>query len=141
MTSDEENDESLLDGEEKELFDSVMDSVQLDIKYSTANGNDKEVSDSDILARLAKLKEGMPVSNSIKTTTTSTIAVTKTPSPPVEDDDPPLCSLCDLDAKLQCIHEDCEGDVFCNRCWKETHLGPAAFDETYRSHKNRPIKK
>ena len=31
----------------------------------------------------------------------------------------PWCELCNEDAQLRCI--SCDGDLFCRRCWKETH--------------------
>ena len=31
----------------------------------------------------------------------------------------PWCELCNEDAQLRCI--GCDSDLFCRRCWKETH--------------------
>jgi len=36
-----------------------------------------------------------------------------------EDDELPWCELCNEDAQLRCL--GCDGDLYCRRCWKETH--------------------
>lgn len=42
------------------------------------------------------------------------------------------CTVCLEDATLRCL--GCDDDVYCTRCWREMHLGPAAaFDD--RTHK------
>lgn len=49
-----------------------------------------------------------------------------------DDDMDGWCTVCLEDATLQC--RGCDDDVYCTRCWREMHIGPAAgFDE--RSHK------
>ncbi|KAG6026633.1 hypothetical protein E4U41_001221 [Claviceps citrina] len=49
-----------------------------------------------------------------------------------DDDMDSWCTVCLEDATLRCT--GCDGDVYCTRCWREMHVGPAAhFDD--RSHK------
>jgi len=45
-----------------------------------------------------------------------------------DDDMDSWCTVCLEDATLRC--QGCDGDVYCTRCWREMHLGPAAhFDD------------
>lgn len=38
------------------------------------------------------------------------------------------CVVCLEDGAIKCV--DCDGDVYCARCWKEMHVGPSAgYDE------------
>ncbi|KAK2601668.1 hypothetical protein QQS21_004742 [Conoideocrella luteorostrata] len=49
-----------------------------------------------------------------------------------DDDVDSWCTVCLEDATLRCL--GCDEDVYCTRCWREMHIGPAAhFDE--RDHK------
>ncbi|KAI5459172.1 hypothetical protein BGZ63DRAFT_360946 [Mariannaea sp. PMI_226] len=49
-----------------------------------------------------------------------------------DDDVDSWCNVCLEDATLRC--RGCHDDVYCTRCWREMHVGPAAaFDD--RSHK------
>lgn len=49
------------------------------------------------------------------------------PSPASDDDVDTWCIICLDDATLQCI--DCDGDLYCNRCWMEGHKGESAGPE------------
>lgn len=45
-----------------------------------------------------------------------------------DDDQKTWCVVCLEDATVRCV--GCEGDVYCARCWREMHVGPAAgWDE------------
>lgn len=49
-----------------------------------------------------------------------------------DDDVDSWCTVCLEDATLRCL--GCDNDVYCMRCWREMHVGPAAaFDD--RSHR------
>ncbi|KAH7156645.1 hypothetical protein EDB81DRAFT_757088 [Dactylonectria macrodidyma] len=49
-----------------------------------------------------------------------------------DDDVDSWCTVCLEDATLRCL--GCDDDVYCTRCWREMHVGPAAaFDD--RSHR------
>ncbi|OAR02850.1 hypothetical protein LLEC1_04643 [Akanthomyces lecanii] len=49
-----------------------------------------------------------------------------------DDDVDSWCTVCLEDATLRCL--GCDDDVYCARCWREMHVGPAAaFDD--RSHR------
>ncbi|KAJ4165197.1 hypothetical protein LMH87_006839 [Akanthomyces muscarius] len=49
-----------------------------------------------------------------------------------DDDVDSWCTVCLEDATLRCL--GCDDDVYCARCWREMHMGPAAaFDD--RSHR------
>ncbi len=50
-----------------------------------------------------------------------------------DDDVDSWCTVCLEDATLRCL--GCDDDVYCTRCWKEMHVGPAAAfdDRTHRA--------
>ncbi|KAG5920475.1 hypothetical protein E4U61_007845 [Claviceps capensis] len=87
---------------------------------------------SDLTARMAALRHSADTSDLLPSVPTSQ------PSKPIkrltsktkytDDDIGSWCMVCLEDATLQCT--GCDGDVYCTRCWREMHLGPAAhFDD------------
>ncbi|KAI0849582.1 hypothetical protein F5Y00DRAFT_235176 [Daldinia vernicosa] len=45
-----------------------------------------------------------------------------------DEDQKTWCVVCLEDGAIRCL--DCDGDVYCARCWKEMHVGPSAgYDE------------
>ncbi|TWU76226.1 hypothetical protein ED733_004400 [Metarhizium rileyi] len=90
----------------------------------------------DITARMAALRaptstdDGLP---SVPTSKPSKRVNRLTSRTNYTDDDADSwCTVCLEDATLRCL--GCDGDVYCTRCWREMHTGPAAaWDE--RSHK------
>ncbi|KAL2211336.1 zinc finger, FYVE domain-containing protein [Sarocladium strictum] len=49
-----------------------------------------------------------------------------------DEDADSWCTVCLEDATVRCL--GCDGDVYCQRCWREMHVGPmAGYDE--RGHK------
>ncbi|KAG6063321.1 hypothetical protein E4U32_001377 [Claviceps aff. humidiphila group G2b] len=87
---------------------------------------------SDLTARMAALRHSTDTPDLLPSVPTSQ------PSKPVkrlssktkytDDDMDSWCTVCLEDATLQCT--GCDGDVYCTRCWREMHLGPAAhFDD------------
>ncbi|KAG6249582.1 hypothetical protein E4U23_002050 [Claviceps purpurea] len=87
---------------------------------------------SDLTARMAALRHSADTPDLLPSVPTSQ------PSKPVkrltsktkytDDDIDSWCMVCLEDATLQCT--GCDGDVYCTRCWREMHLGPAAhFDD------------
>ncbi|KAG5944013.1 hypothetical protein E4U59_007703 [Claviceps monticola] len=87
---------------------------------------------SDLTARMAALRYSADTPDLLPSVPTSQ------PSKPVkrltsktkynDDDIDSWCMVCLEDATLQCT--GCDGDVYCTRCWREMHLGPAAhFDD------------
>ncbi|KAI1378631.1 hypothetical protein F4677DRAFT_373567 [Hypoxylon crocopeplum] len=45
-----------------------------------------------------------------------------------DEDQKTWCVVCLEDGAIKCL--DCDGDIYCARCWKEVHVGPSAwFDE------------
>ncbi|KAI1474235.1 hypothetical protein F4774DRAFT_401318 [Daldinia eschscholtzii] len=45
-----------------------------------------------------------------------------------DEDQKTWCVVCLEDGAIRCL--DCDGDIYCARCWKETHVGPSAgYDE------------
>ncbi|OTA64199.1 hypothetical protein K449DRAFT_464107 [Hypoxylon sp. EC38] len=45
-----------------------------------------------------------------------------------DEDQKTWCIVCLEDGAIRCL--DCDGDVYCARCWKEMHVGPSAgYDE------------
>ncbi|KAG5933674.1 hypothetical protein E4U53_000916 [Claviceps sorghi] len=85
---------------------------------------------ADLTARMAALRHASP--------DMLPSAPTSRPSRPVkrltsqtaytDDDMDSWCTVCLEDATLRCT--GCDGDVYCTRCWREMHSGPAAFADT-----------
>ncbi|KAI1774752.1 hypothetical protein F4818DRAFT_418837 [Hypoxylon cercidicola] len=45
-----------------------------------------------------------------------------------DEDQKTWCVVCLEDGAIRCV--DCDGDVYCARCWREMHVGPSAgYDE------------
>ncbi|KAG4222391.1 hypothetical protein PC116_g29135, partial [Phytophthora cactorum] len=45
-----------------------------------------------------------------------------------DEDQKTWCVVCLEDGAIRCL--DCDGDIYCARCWKEMHVGPSAgYDE------------
>lgn len=45
-----------------------------------------------------------------------------------DEDQKTWCIVCLEDGAIKCL--DCDGDIYCARCWKEMHVGPTAgYDE------------
>ena len=43
------------------------------------------------------------------------------PSSDNEDSELPWCVICNGNAQLRCVDEECEGALYCSRCFKEDH--------------------
>ncbi|KAG6032692.1 hypothetical protein E4U19_007267 [Claviceps sp. Clav32 group G5] len=87
---------------------------------------------SDLTARMVALRHSADASDllpSVPTSQPSKPAKRLTSKTKYTDDDmDSWCTVCLEDATLQCT--GCDGDVYCTRCWREMHLGPAAhFDD------------
>ncbi|KAG6002345.1 hypothetical protein E4U21_003163 [Claviceps maximensis] len=91
---------------------------------------------ADLTARMLALRQpldapellpSVPTSQPSKPTSSVRRLTSKTAY--TDDDMDSWCTVCLEDATLRC--EGCDGDVYCTRCWREMHLGPAAhFDDT-----------
>ncbi|KAI0384106.1 hypothetical protein F5Y04DRAFT_248991 [Hypomontagnella monticulosa] len=97
---------------------------------------------ASITSRMAALKVNTPVLPSVPTKlgeltlpTAPTFAPADRPAPGLikrfgftDEDQKTWCTVCLEDGAIRCI--DCDGDVYCARCWKEMHVGPSAgYDE------------
>lgn len=111
-----------------------------------ANLPDPSQDDDDfaasITSRMAALKVNTPILPSVPTKlgelnlpTAPTFAPADRPAPGLikrfgftDEDQKTWCTVCLEDGAIRCI--DCDGDVYCARCWKEMHVGPnAGYDE------------
>lgn len=74
----------------------------------------KQIMEEDKLDEAAA-KDGISVNSSNKPR--------KAPKPEqeeIEEDELPYCSICTEDATIRC--HGCDLDLYCNRCWKESHV-------------------
>ncbi|TQV96475.1 hypothetical protein V2A60_003127 [Cordyceps javanica] len=132
--------------------DLAMPSVPSDLQNLAASPQRDGLRDTpdldDITARLAALRapshntdgggddgdEGSLSLPSVPTSRPSAKPVSRLQSRTkyTDDDVDSWCTVCLEDATLRCL--GCDGDVYCARCWREMHVGPAAaFDD--RSHR------
>ena len=56
------------------------------------------------------------------------------PAPAPPDEMERWCIVCNEDAHVWCV--GCDGDPYCNRCWREGHAGP---DASFAGHRKIPI--
>lgn len=105
---------------------------------STSTGDPFETS---IAARLAALKGAPPVqTDAFGLPSAPTFQPEDRPSPGAgvtrrksgagytDEDQATWCVVCLEDGTVRCL--GCDGDVYCARCWREMHVGPAAgYDE------------
>lgn len=56
------------------------------------------------------------------------------PAPAPPDEMERWCIVCNEDAHVWCV--GCDGDPYCNRCWREGHVGP---DASFAGHRKVPI--
>ncbi|KAG5926224.1 hypothetical protein E4U42_003521 [Claviceps africana] len=82
---------------------------------------------ADLTARMAALRHATPDAlPSVPTSRPDRPVKRLTSRTAYTDDDmDSWCTVCLEDATLRCT--GCDGDVYCTRCWREMHLGPAAF--------------
>jgi len=102
--------------------------------------NDEDDFEKDISARLASLRGlgsldalGLPSAPTFRPQdhgpASSTFGKGLLRSSKYTDEDQKTwCAVCLEDAAIECV--GCDNDVYCARCWKEMHVGPAAgYDE------------
>lgn len=92
--------------------------------------------ESSIAARLAALGHnpvatddfGLPSAPTFQPADRPVAGVVRKPGGYTDDDQKTWCIVCLENATVRCL--GCDGDVFCARCWREMHVGPAAgYDE------------
>ncbi|KAI1334241.1 hypothetical protein F5Y15DRAFT_297397 [Xylariaceae sp. FL0016] len=101
---------------------------------------------ASIASRMAALKVNTPPPRTLPSAPTSEVDALGLPVPPsfapedrpvpglvkrvgyTDEDQKTWCTVCLEDGTIRCL--GCDGDVYCARCWKEMHVGPAAgYDE------------
>ena len=91
------------------------------------------VDDSDLASRFASLN--LP---SVPTALPQGPATIKTPSKKQakeeEEEEDQYCVICFADPAVRCLGHGCDGDLYCNLCWREGHTGEDVGREM-RSHK------
>ncbi|KAG5976821.1 hypothetical protein E4U55_007198 [Claviceps digitariae] len=95
---------------------------------------------ADLTARMAALRHSLPSPELLPSVPTSqpsnpskSVKRLTSKTAYTDNDMDSWCTVCLEDATLRCT--GCDGDVYCTRCWREMHLGPAAhFDDmTHRA--------
>jgi hypothetical protein len=119
--------------------DLALPSVPQDPESSPSTNQNTGTNIEDITARLSALRASSePPGSDLPSVPTSKPTKDnpnrlKSRTNYTDDDMDSWCIVCLEDATLRCL--GCEDeDAYCNRCWREMHVGPAAaFDD--RSHK------
>lgn len=127
-TSEPEQDENANQNEELSL-PSVPNNP--DIQDTPSKPHDMD----DITARMAALRSASPTDLPSVPTSKPSKGINRLTSKTnyTDDDMDSWCTVCLEDATLRCL--GCDGDVYCARCWREMHVGPAAAfdDRTHRA--------
>lgn len=102
----------------------TVDDITARMAALRAPSNDEDDDGGDTL-QLPSVPSSRPAGKPVKRLTSRTNYT--------DDDVDSWCTVCLEDATLRCL--GCDDDVYCTRCWKEMHVGPAAAfdDRTHRA--------
>ncbi|CAG8534809.1 6359_t:CDS:2 [Paraglomus occultum] len=118
------------------LYQQVQTEVRLEREYAAQMRD----TDDDLAERLRKLTEGPQFPTTTSTSNTSSDLLGPPPNPidlsdfqtDPNDDPDTWCCICNEDATIKC--HGCEGDLYCNECFREGHNSTSA-DYEMKQHK------
>lgn len=90
--------------------------------------------DSDIASRFASLNLPSVPTALPQVPTTIKTPSKKQPKEDEEEEEDQYCVICFADPTVRCLGPVCDGDLYCNICWREGHTGEDVGREM-RSHK------
>lgn len=115
-----------LEGESNFEMPSIPDTLPSALDNKSDSG-DADL--DDLTARMAALRSDLP---SVPASKPARVNRLTSKTGYTDSDMDSWCIVCLEDATLRCL--GCDDDAYCHRCWKEMHVGPAAYFDD-RSHR------